>query len=205
MPLNEKYRPDPRKWVCTCPHFHKSRFLICKHLVQSVHPVPALFFFEVKRNRTTPFWRHKQLIPLDDKPDTSVVEYEPSPSMSDDPGLHERAEMQRDEEAYELDDDIVDTEIGMFDGRTVRERLSQHIGILRDFADGLDYQLQFNDHRMLDSLEREGATFIRFARTCLECERRMNSTRGSSPTTWEKGSASTMFYRTRPPRRDCNT
>lgn len=125
--------------------------------------------------------------------------------MSDDPGLHERAEMQRDEEAYESDDDIVDTEIGMFDGRTVCERLSQHIGMLRDFADGLDYQLQFNDHRMLDSLEREGATFIRFARTCLERERRMNSTRGSSPTTWEKGSASTMFYRTRPPRRDCNT
>jgi len=30
-PLSPKYRPDPRKWVCTCPYFSTSRFLCCKH------------------------------------------------------------------------------------------------------------------------------------------------------------------------------
>jgi hypothetical protein len=42
--LNLKYRPNPSKWVCTCPCFSKSRFLLCKHLIQSVHPVPPTFF-----------------------------------------------------------------------------------------------------------------------------------------------------------------
>lgn len=65
--LHDKYRPDPRRWVCTCPHFVLSRFLICKHLVQSVRPVNPEFFFEVDRNRTTPFYSHASLIesPLD--------------------------------------------------------------------------------------------------------------------------------------------
>ena len=48
LPLNEKYRPDPLRWVCTCPQFVVDRFLICKHLVQSVHPVHPVFFLEVK-------------------------------------------------------------------------------------------------------------------------------------------------------------
>ena len=39
--------------------------LICEHLVQSVKPVPPHFFFEVTQNRTTPFWKHKQLVAVD--------------------------------------------------------------------------------------------------------------------------------------------
>jgi len=60
--LHDKYRPDPQRWVCTCPHFVVSRFLICKHLVQSVCPVNPEFFFEVERNRSTPFYSHPGLI-----------------------------------------------------------------------------------------------------------------------------------------------
>ncbi|KAJ7208035.1 hypothetical protein GGX14DRAFT_567335 [Mycena pura] len=58
------YRPDPVRWVCTCPAFLVNRFLICKHLVQSVHRVPTRFFQQAKRNRTTPFWKHPDLVPL---------------------------------------------------------------------------------------------------------------------------------------------
>ncbi|KAJ7467321.1 hypothetical protein B0H11DRAFT_2239566 [Mycena galericulata] len=54
LPLNPKYRPDARQWRCTCEHLPKSRFLICKHLVQAVQPVPPIFFLEVTRNRTAP-------------------------------------------------------------------------------------------------------------------------------------------------------
>lgn len=52
LPINDAYRPDPKCMVCTCPLFVTSHFLICKHLVQAVKPVPPKFFLEVKRQRT---------------------------------------------------------------------------------------------------------------------------------------------------------
>lgn len=61
----EKYNPKPLLWVCSCPAFSQSRFLICKHLVQLHHPVPPRFFKEVSRNRSTPFWKHAGLQTLD--------------------------------------------------------------------------------------------------------------------------------------------
>jgi hypothetical protein len=51
IPLNKKYHPDPHQWVCTCPQFIVDHFLICKHLVQSVHPVHPVFFLEVMWER----------------------------------------------------------------------------------------------------------------------------------------------------------
>jgi hypothetical protein len=46
--VDDKYKPDPWRWVCSCPHFVKSRFFVCKHLVQLVQPVPAHFFLQVQ-------------------------------------------------------------------------------------------------------------------------------------------------------------
>jgi hypothetical protein len=60
-PLNDAYRPNVEKWICTCPSFVISRFLLCKHFSQSVHRVPPVFFLEAKRYREPPFWRHKSL------------------------------------------------------------------------------------------------------------------------------------------------
>jgi hypothetical protein len=101
----------------------------------------------------------------------------------------------------ESDDDVVDTEPGMMasDSGTFAEHMTDHITLLHNFADGLEYQLQFNDHWMLEHLEREGVSMLRFTKTCLSHEHRMNSTRGTSPTTWNKATASAMYYRTRPP------
>jgi len=203
MPLNDKYRPNSLRWVCTCPHFRTSRFLLCKHLVQSVHPVSPVFFLEVKRNRSTPFWKHKLLVPLDQS-ESNTEECEQKSSMSE--GQQEPDDpvddANPDADGEESEDDTVDTEHGIVSGKTTSERMSEHIKTLRDFADGLEYQLQFNDNRMLDRLEREGVGLLRFAESCLRRERRMNSTRGTSPTTWEKTTASAMFYRTRPPAAD---
>jgi hypothetical protein len=52
--------------ICTCPSLPISRFLLCKHVVQGVAPVPPVFFLEVKRQRTAPFWVHPSLHPLTD-------------------------------------------------------------------------------------------------------------------------------------------
>ncbi|CAG8647768.1 19528_t:CDS:2 [Gigaspora rosea] len=51
-------------WTCSCLGYLNSRFLLCKHLVQSVHSLKPNFFNEVTRYRSLPFWRHQDLIPL---------------------------------------------------------------------------------------------------------------------------------------------
>ena len=53
------------------------------------------------------------------------------------------------------------------------------------------------DQRLLNALQREGAGFLRFAKACIEKERRMNSTRSPTLSTWEKSTSSAMFYRAR--------
>ena len=205
MPLNDKYRPDPYKWVCTCPAFVRSRFLACKHLVQAVQPVPPTFFLQVKRNRTLPFWQHPTLVPLERNP-SEVAANPPHTSKAPDDNDDEQEPCG---EASDEDDteNIIDMETTPWecDGGTYRERLVDNITTIRDFCDGLEYQLQFEDRRMLETLEREGTSFLRLAEACLSRERRSNTTRGTSPTTWDPATSSAMFYRTRPCRKDVNT
>jgi hypothetical protein len=102
-----------------------------------------------------------------------------------------------------LEDRLVDT--GLNSTRSFSERLDDDINLIRDFLDGLEYQREFRDHRMLESLERNGAGFFCLARNCLDRERRLNSSRASSPTTWEQTTANTMYYRARPRSADKNT
>jgi len=57
-----------------------------------------------------------------------------------------------------------------------RSRMVGHIGNLRNFSDGLEYQLQFTDFHFLEELEREGARFFAFVRGCLKKEEELVST-----------------------------
>jgi hypothetical protein len=67
---------------------------------------------------------------------------------------------------------------------TFRERQADRIKTLRDFCDGLEYQIQFEGQRMLATVEREGARLDWPITASVEmC---FNSTRSSSPTTWER-------------------
>ena len=102
-----------------------------------------------------------------------------------------------------LEDGLVDTGLNLM--RTFNEHLDNNISLIRNFLDGLEYQRQFGDHRMLETLERNGAGFFRLARNCLDCECRQNSSRASSPTTWEQATANAMYYRTRPRSADRDT
>ncbi|KAK7032738.1 hypothetical protein R3P38DRAFT_2618548 [Favolaschia claudopus] len=54
-----------------------------------------------------------------------------------------------------------------------QHRMRTHIARIRDFCDGLEYQVQFNDYRMLEALERDAAPFIDFLQDCLRREGRM--------------------------------
>ncbi|KAJ7173948.1 hypothetical protein C8R43DRAFT_976713 [Mycena crocata] len=51
-------------------------------------------------------------------------------------------------------------------------RMHAHIARIRDFCDGLEYQVQFNDHRMLAALERDAAPFLGLLDSCLREEGR---------------------------------
>ncbi|KAJ7732044.1 hypothetical protein DFH07DRAFT_871091 [Mycena maculata] len=171
-----------------------NRFLICKHLVQGVQPVSPLFFLEANRNRTSPFWAHPSLIPLNSTEPLVATEVAtrdltacaiPGPAPP-----HDTTDQPNDDH-----DDVVDTTAGIM-CQTFTETLTEHIRMLREFTDGLQYQIQFQDHRMLETLERDGAGFLRLARNCLDRERRANSSRST---------ANAMFYRTRPRPADRNT
>lgn len=54
------------------------------------------------------------------------------------------------------------------------QRMRAHISNIREFCSGLEYQLQFNDYRMLDVLEREGGSFLRLVQDCLRKEGRLD-------------------------------
>jgi len=66
------------------------------------------------------------------------------------------------------DGDVVDMDSGLcgIAPPFARDSLKKSNGY-RDFLDGLEYQLQFKDERMLDMVEREGAGFWQLAQNCL--------------------------------------
>ncbi|KAJ7300459.1 hypothetical protein DFH08DRAFT_621925, partial [Mycena albidolilacea] len=75
------------------------------------------------------------------------------------------------------------------------EAMDDNIDLILELAKGLKYQRQFRDQRMLQVLEREGASFLRLARACVGKEKKLRSTRGTTPSTWDKSTGSAMFYR----------
>lgn len=196
LPINDAYRPKIDKWTCTCPAFLTSRFLICKHLIQLVECVPPVFFLEVKRHRTAPFWRH------------SALKLNQDPMI--DEGGAEIVDEEDDEEgganSEEDDLDIDDVVEARGNGSTYEEAINADIDLIAEFVKGLRHQVQFHDQRMLSALEREGAGFLRLGRACMEKEKRLQSTRGGeTPSTWEKSTISAMFYRVRPTNAEMNT
>ncbi|KAH9032964.1 hypothetical protein EDB85DRAFT_1864712, partial [Lactarius pseudohatsudake] len=208
VPMNEKYRPDVKRFVCTCPQFVVSRFLICKHLVQQFHPVDPRFFLEVKRNRTLPFWSHPSLKPLSTV--AEIIEGDRS-TIADGDGDDKAsvevysqlntARNEIDDSDPQIDDDdddeLIDTG-GNVEKKTVKEEMENYIHIIRDFCDGLEFQVKFQNPQFLRTLEREGAGFLKLAQDCLSRERRLNSNQVASPSTWERSTPKALFYRSRP-------
>ncbi|KAF8232927.1 hypothetical protein L208DRAFT_1360691 [Tricholoma matsutake] len=206
MPINEAYRPDVKRWVCTCPAMVLNRFLLCKHLVQAVQPVSPLFFLEVRRQRTAPIWSHPLLKPPgeDLSAPQNVAEIAKTAPGADG-GEREDGDDDVDNSDDDDDDDVQDFQEALREGLTFEEAMSENIKTIGDFLEGLKYQVQFRDHRMLQVLEREGGSLLRLAKTCLGKERQMRTTRGSSPTTWQPETSTAMFYRSRPTGSDENT
>ena len=80
------YKTDPAKWTCGCIAFLESRFLICKHIISCYEPIQQRhsfqFFFDIKRQRESPFWKHEKLV-LRPEYRQSSIPPPPPPSESD--------------------------------------------------------------------------------------------------------------------------
>ena len=126
LPLNDGYKPDVIKWVCSCPSFTTSRFVLCKHLVQGVHHVPIIFFLEVKSRRMMLFWRHQTLKPLGGEVAMSMVES--NNCRGGDEGSDD-----------EFDEDFMDTQWGDRGGHTFEKAMNNHISTILQFIEGLRY------------------------------------------------------------------
>ncbi|KAG6831505.1 hypothetical protein H0H92_009773 [Tricholoma furcatifolium] len=59
-----------------------------------------------------------------------------------------------------------------------RQRMVKHIADIREFCCGLEYQLQFNDYKLLQVLESEGSQFLKLVHSCLEMEDRLRKKDG---------------------------
>ena len=175
QPLNEKYRPDAQKFVCTCPHFVVSRFLLCKHIVQQFHLVDPRFFLEVTRNRCLPFWSHPSLKPLVTA-DNRIEPQDPPAIQGNGEGdtyHHVNTATYRIEDESDNDDSgLVDMEErgGNGEKKTYKEKMEDYIHLIRDFCDGLEYQIQFQDPRFLKTLEKDGSGLLKLAQNCRNWE-----------------------------------
>jgi hypothetical protein len=79
--------------------------------------------------------------------------------------------------------------------KTCQEQMLERVELLEEFMQGLRYQIQFNDTRMLNKVEREGASLFCLAENCLDQEKRFNSVRMDAPTTYERQTSNAMFWR----------
>lgn len=158
VPLNDAYRPDAKKWICTCPFFVTSRFLMCKRVLPT-------FFLEVKCYRSVPFWRHASLKILDEGDEIGR-----EAAMTE-------AENENDDELPDGEEDEFYDDNAMLqmaeEGPTFSEALSNDIDLITEFLAGLKFQKQFRDQRFLNLLEREGTGFFRLAKACLSQERKL--------------------------------
>jgi hypothetical protein len=105
-----------------------------------------------------------------------------------------------EDEGTDSNDDEEDGEDGTEayqDECKFEEIMLAEIDLIENFAKGLRYQVQFRDQRMLNTLQHEGTSFLRLAKVCMDKERRMNSTRSPTTSTWERSTSGAMFYRAR--------
>ncbi|KAF0469845.1 hypothetical protein F8M41_025479 [Gigaspora margarita] len=86
-----------------------SRFLLCKHLAQSVCLPKPNFFNEVKHYRTPLFWRHRDLTPLTQGLRLVEDEYDELNKILEENKFNEEDELtEKDEQSnYETDNELI--------------------------------------------------------------------------------------------------
>lgn len=185
------YNPDPHRWHCSCPAFVRSRFLICKHLIQACHPVNPRFFLKAERNRSLPFWKHPLLIPFTGE---DGAELPKSAGVQEDASDCEFSAAGSDNDSNDgFDDELPAALTARFESD-----MKKHAKTIADVAPLLLYQIQFGESRFLQDMEREAGRGLAYFAGLLQVERAENTMGSVKPTTWNRSPGS-MFLFTRPP------
>ncbi|CAG8754088.1 7518_t:CDS:1, partial [Racocetra persica] len=189
------YITNPNMWTCSCPAYLCSRFLLSKHLVQSVRLLNPNFFNEVKHHRSPPFWRHNDLIlltrglePVEDdeleKEDEVVDEDELNVQEID----KEFAEaLQEYEEGENNMNDNVIVEESNETWEEVNGRVKEN---LQKWIDLLKSQELYKDTQFLLAAEDAMSGIEKMLK---KCETLRN--RRTLPKTWKDCDKYTMFYK----------
>jgi hypothetical protein len=145
---NAVYETNAERWFCSCPAFLQSRFLLCKHLVQSVRPVRETFFTGVQRQRLPPFWAHASLNPLgqdEEEGEDDNVEQSSDDGWDEEDGLDEEV-MEAIDDA-EGDDIKIEGIVEVEAGESWEEVSGRVEGKLLQWINLLDSQRQYKDVR----------------------------------------------------------
>jgi hypothetical protein len=208
---DNKYNPLPYRWVCTCPAFVTSRFLVCKHLVQLVHRVSPRFFQQVSRERSCPIWRHPELIPLappqpgdlEELVKSSVTEGTGIDSEMDvldvdvlddatsDSSLDSDAEVDRPADSEEIDEE----EERM---KEIGQKMHDMALQLQDLASVIEYNAQYTDRRALQVFTQKTKATLSLMKNIQKKEKLVRSHTAPNPPTFAPAFAELMFVRMRP-------
>lgn len=188
---HECYDTDLINWICSCPAYLFSRFLVCKHLVQSVCHIEgnSNFFYTVQRNYAPPFDHHPDLVPLSSSSvngaDSETDERSSSPDFSDD-------EIDSFSECLSQTE-VDDVEVGEVEGEEIsgiaehtkaKEILQQALAIIDDQdSTGGDPRWMRTVNSELGGLERMLSTIKQF------------KGRPTMPRTWKDINKFIMFFK----------
>jgi hypothetical protein len=197
---DSNYIMDADNWLCTCPHFPTSRFLLCKHLVQACEPVDPLFFLVVPaRNRTAPFWRHQLLVPKGGHREPIQPGASALSAVSDLPPVELTTEDLEDEEDLGEDDEEETAPVDYSAPYNqayidLRHKLLHLVSVL-------DHNAPFTDRRFLDTVRARLAGAERLADDFADLQARTDSrSEDLRPSTWGRnGLARLAGFHTLPP------
>lgn len=165
-----RYDPNPYLWLCGCPAYKSSRFLICKHLILLCHPVSPWFFIEVTRNRTAPIWTHPSLVPMSDN-DGNLVPA-PAPLTTNWNPIRDIAE------SKDFDDDVPVSNYA-----EKMEEMAQKLERLASYA---RYQIPFGQKKAYQQFYNQTSRSLKFLDELEEHERVSNNPQAARPGTWSK-------------------
>ena len=185
-----EYTTNPIDWTCSCKAYLEGRFLICKHLIQSVRPVGPDFFRMVERRRSPPFLAHPDLLPMVEEPDfgDQIQSENEVNSVSE-------SDIETDDE--EIDEGIQDAEVESETysivtgpGDSFEEVNGRIHTLLQRWTDILKGEEEYKDARFWLQAEAAMRGIERMAAKCEKVLRKRKILR-----TWRDRDEQTMYYR----------
>jgi hypothetical protein len=225
--VEDRYKPNPYYWVCTCPSFSTGRWLLCKHLFREVKAIQrdSQFFNEAHRNRVPPFLTHRDLVPLKPRSTyhvpTFIEAWEKAQQTETAPCTEATEPMIDDDGLDSSGDNVIDGSDNLVSEASIsgaiinqeshEELRGQRIGreledlglLFTEFGRNLIYNAQFRDPKVLDHIKTKAAGLLTFIKQTQDRDNRNNDARSHGPRTWESGiPTAVMRWHTQPRERD---